>query len=864
MKKYFATWFLMLALILVLPTFVKAENVSVSPSGSAAVNTNTGAENLMISSQQQLSQLLEQISKLQAELSRLQGEVKKVGEQIEKLTKSLKLGAEGKEVETLQKFLKQDSEIYPEGKVTGYYGPLTEKAVKKFQQKNGIESVGIVGPITMAKINGIIGNKDESKITICHIPDGNTTNRQTITIGKSALEAHLVHGDTINSCTSTQPTTPAAQYYLTIVSPVRWETWTTGSSYYIKWSTNIPATQNITIVRVRDSAGSEHELLTETKNDGIELLTIPSTLASGMYHFEMKAVVGNQSIFGESENTITIVNPNAPAPDPAEVPETKIITVSAEGGYGIIGPGTLAVVVGSDQSFTITPMAGYEVASVIADGVNQGALLSYTFTNVQLAHSLVISFKPISPAPIGQYSITATQGASGTIFPALASVTAGSSITFTITPATGYQVASVIVDGVNQGAISSYTFTNVQAPHSITATFSPISTTQSCSLTVSLAATTPAAQYISPGQSAVSLIKFNATPNCSGTLNSFAVSLLPMPNGYQNISALRLYNDTTGAQLGTTQNVTIAGMNFPSVNTPLTANQPLVLRVDGDVSSSAVSGSMVYGVFGGSSAVNNSGGVIGNNASGNIIMGNTMTVVAGSSNLPLSNSQPPAPSSPTPTSYSYSGSVGIPYTYTTMIYPDPDGNQVKATFDWGDGMTTDSSFVTPVSGQSFSSTHSWSTNGVYSVKAKEVDSTGLSSAWSSAAIYSTITITGTMTSAVDTTIRIMYWWGKVNQHTDANGNWLTDPDGVSGADLDKLTYCKKFYPNTIGVEDYMLETTDTWLNRGNVDGPFTSTKMSTKCLQPTVSNIQTNNQMANALEAMRGILSQLQELLKNR
>ena len=112
--------------------------------------------------------------------------------------------------------------------------------------------------------------------------------------------------------------------------------------------------------------------------------------------------------------------------------------------------------------------------------------------------------------------------------------------------------------------------------------------------------------------------------------------------------------------------------------------------------------------------------------------------MGGSSTPPLGNSQPPVPSTPTPTSYSYSASVGTPYTYTTMIYPDTDGNQVMATFDWGDGMTSNSSLVTPVSGQSFSSTHSWSTNGVFSVKAKEVDSTGLSSAWSSAAI---ITVT---------------------------------------------------------------------------------------------------------------------------
>lgn len=149
---------------------------------------------------------------------------------------------------------------------------------------------------------------------------------------------------------------------------------------------------------------------------------------------------------------------------------------------------------------------------------------------------------------------------------------------------------------------------------------------QSCLLTVSLAASTLAAQYISPGQSAIPLVKFNATPNCNGTLNSFAVSLLPMPNGYQNISTLRLYNETSGAQLGTTQSVLGASVNFASLNTPLTANQTLVLKVAGDVSSSALSGSTVYGVFGGSYGVSASGGVIGNNASGNLIMGNTMMV----------------------------------------------------------------------------------------------------------------------------------------------------------------------------------------------------------------------------------------------
>ena len=80
----------------------------------------------------------------------------------------------------------------------------------------------------------------------------------------------------------------------------------------------------------------------------------------------------------------------------------------------------------------------------------------------------------------------------------------------------------------------------------------------------------------------------------------------------------------------------------------------------------------------------------------------------------------------------------------------------------------------------------------------------------------------------DMTPRIMYWWGKVNQHisTDGSGVWQTDPDGSSGAILDKLTYCKRWYPNTISVENYKNETIDTWRAAGNA-GAYTYTTMST-------------------------------------
>jgi hypothetical protein len=51
----------------------------------------------------------------------------------------------------------------------------------------------------------------EEKITICHIPPGNSGNPQTIEIPLSAWPAHQAHGDVIGACveTPTPPTPPA-------------------------------------------------------------------------------------------------------------------------------------------------------------------------------------------------------------------------------------------------------------------------------------------------------------------------------------------------------------------------------------------------------------------------------------------------------------------------------------------------------------------------------------------------------------------------------------------------------------------------------------------------------------------------------
>lgn len=56
------------------------------------------------------------------------------------------------------------------------------------------------------------------------------------------------------------------------------------------------------------------------------------------------------------------------------------------------------------------------------------------------------------------------------------SVLAGQSCTFTLTPAAGYKVADLLVDGVSQGIKSSTTFTAVAAPHKVQGVFLHVTT----------------------------------------------------------------------------------------------------------------------------------------------------------------------------------------------------------------------------------------------------------------------------------------------------------------------------------------------------------------------------------------------------
>ncbi len=68
------------------------------------------------------------------------------------------------EIEHLQEILVADKDSYPEKLVTGYFGSLTQSALKRFQAKHGLSQTGIVDIATQQKLNTV--SHSETKLNI--------------------------------------------------------------------------------------------------------------------------------------------------------------------------------------------------------------------------------------------------------------------------------------------------------------------------------------------------------------------------------------------------------------------------------------------------------------------------------------------------------------------------------------------------------------------------------------------------------------------------------------------------------------------------------------------------------------------------
>ncbi len=152
----------------------------------------------------------------------------------------------------------------------------------------------------------------------------------------------------------------------------------------------------------------------------------------------------------------------------------------------------------------------------------------------------------------------------GTISPnGVTPVVGGSNKTYTITPAdAGYNVENVVVDGVSKGAITTYTFTNVTAPHSITAKF------KICSPPAAPAAITGQASNLCGGKT----ITYTASSVPGATFYYWTV-----PDGFTELSA----QGTTTMTIKTPVTFTTAVLQVEAGRTSCGYSTPTSLTLSG-------------------------------------------------------------------------------------------------------------------------------------------------------------------------------------------------------------------------------------------------------------------------------------------
>ena len=164
------------------------------------------------------------------------------------------------------------------------------------------------------------------------------------------------------------------------------------------------------------------------------------------------------------------------------------------------GSGLIAATV-----FTNAPVSGAPVTLATVDfTVLTAATSTVTLTNVvlgQIGGTEILSTSSGATIIADSFTITATAGGGGTISPSgLTTLSIGGTQSYAITAGTGFHIVDVLVDGVLQGAIGSYTFAGVSANHTIDATFAPDPVNGVCGTSISAAfKTAPASNLCAAG-----------------------------------------------------------------------------------------------------------------------------------------------------------------------------------------------------------------------------------------------------------------------------------------------------------------------------------------------------------------------------
>ncbi len=148
-------------------------------------------------------------------------------------------------------------------------------------------------------------------------------------------------------------------------------------------------------------------------------------------------------------------------------------SAGANGALDASTPSPVDVASGGTASFKFNANEGFHVTAVSGCGGASYAnasnsVTTYTFTTAPISGACTVS----ATFAINTYAITSTAGANGSIDPAgVTTVSYDGSQTYSIAPAAGFHVADVQVDGSSVGAVTTYTFSEVRAAHTIEVSF---------------------------------------------------------------------------------------------------------------------------------------------------------------------------------------------------------------------------------------------------------------------------------------------------------------------------------------------------------------------------------------------------------
>ena len=233
---------------------------------------------------------------------------------------------------------------------------------------------------------------------------------------------------------------------------------------------------------------------------GTGTFTLPAELLNKTCGTDYYAYIIAEDVNGEKETDY------ASTPVSITVPASKYtVTVTNGSGSGQYAQG---------ETVTITASAApsgqqFKEWEIVSGNITLASSTSETTSFTMPAEE--VSVKAIYEAvPVTEYTITATAGANGTISPnGAVRVTVGGSQTFTISPSSGYVIDSLKVDGLEVTAATSYTFSDINANHTIEAAFKQES--QTPVVTVPSITTQPGNATVKVGETATFTIAATGT-----------------------------------------------------------------------------------------------------------------------------------------------------------------------------------------------------------------------------------------------------------------------------------------------------------------------------------------------------------------